>query len=79
MKIEGQAARLTIYLGETDQVGRRPLYHEIVARAREMGLGCDSNQGFRGVRRVEPTPHDTRPLIVGGPADRGRTRGAGGD
>ncbi len=49
MKIEGQAARLTIYLGETDQVGHRPLYHEIVARAREMGLaGATVIKGFEG-------------------------------
>jgi PII-like signaling protein len=49
MKIEGRAARLTIYVGETDQVGHRPLYHEIITRAREQGLaGATALRGFEG-------------------------------
>jgi uncharacterized protein len=49
MRIEGHAARLTIYVGETDQVEHRPLYHEIIARAREMGLaGATAIKGFEG-------------------------------
>lgn len=39
MKLEGPGERLTIYIGETDQHDRRPLYTEIVERAHRAGLG----------------------------------------
>lgn len=48
MKIEGRGARLTIYVGESDQHRHRPLYHEIVQRARERGMA-----GATVVRGVE--------------------------
>jgi uncharacterized protein len=49
MKIEGPATRLTIYFGECDQYKRRPLYHEIVQRAREAGLaGATVLRGIEG-------------------------------
>jgi PII-like signaling protein len=38
MKLEGSGERLTIFVGETDQHGHRPLYTEIVERAQQAGL-----------------------------------------
>lgn len=49
MKIEGPGVRLTIYIGERDQHNHRPLYHEIVQRARESGLaGATVLRGMEG-------------------------------
>jgi uncharacterized protein len=49
MKIDGPASRLTIYIGESDQHHHRPLYHEIVSRAREAGLaGATVLRGIEG-------------------------------
>ena len=49
MKIEGPGTRLTIHLGESDQHKHRPLYHEIVQRAREAGLaGATVMRGIEG-------------------------------
>lgn len=49
MKIEGPGTRLTIYIGESDQHKHRPLYHEIVQRAREAGLaGATVLRGIEG-------------------------------
>jgi len=49
MKIEGQGARLTIYVSEQDQHGRHPLYHEIVQRAHDAGLaGATVIRGVEG-------------------------------
>jgi PII-like signaling protein len=45
--LRGPARRLTIIVGETDAVGHRPLYTEIVHRAHEAGLSGASV--FRGV------------------------------
>jgi PII-like signaling protein len=38
MKIEGKAALLKIYIGESDKIHGRPLYEEIVFEARKAGL-----------------------------------------
>ena len=38
MRLEGRGERLTIFVGETDQHGHRPLYTEIVERAQQAGL-----------------------------------------
>jgi PII-like signaling protein len=46
-KLQGPAQRLTIIVGETDTVGHRPLYTEIVHRAHDAGLMGASV--FRGV------------------------------
>jgi PII-like signaling protein len=47
--LEGRAERLTIFVGETDQAGRRPLYTEIVERAHEAGLaGATVLRGIEG-------------------------------
>jgi PII-like signaling protein len=49
VKLEGPAVRLTVMVGETDQWHHRPLYHEIVRRAREDGLaGATVLRGIEG-------------------------------
>ena len=49
MKIEGPAVRLTIFLGEDDTWHHKPLYHEIVRRARDAGLaGASVLRGVEG-------------------------------
>jgi len=49
MKLEGPGERLTIFLGESDQHGHKPLYTEIVERARDAGLaGATVVRGFEG-------------------------------
>ncbi len=47
MRLHGPAQRLTILIGESDQYRHRPLYTEIVHRARKMGLAGASV--FRGI------------------------------
>ena len=47
--MEGPATRLTIYLGEDDHWHHKPLYHEIVRRARNAGLaGASVLRGVEG-------------------------------
>ena len=65
MKLEGPAVRLTIFIGETDQYHRRPLYSEIVRRAHRAGLAGASV--FRGIEGFgasadphHPDPHCPR-------------------
>ena len=49
MKIEGPAVRLTIFIGEDDMWHHKPLYHEIVHRARAAGLaGASVLRGIEG-------------------------------
>jgi uncharacterized protein len=49
MKLEGPGERLTIFLGESDQHGHKPLYSEIVERAHDAGLaGATVVRGFEG-------------------------------
>lgn len=49
MKLEGPGERLTVFIGETDQFDRRPLYTEIVERAHEAGLaGATVLRGIEG-------------------------------
>ena len=38
MEITGQAIRMRVYVGESDHLGRLPLYEAIVKRARQEGL-----------------------------------------
>jgi PII-like signaling protein len=38
MELTGQALRLTVLVGEDDRWNHKPLYHEIVVRARQAGL-----------------------------------------
>ena len=49
MTLEGSALRLTIFIGESDQWHHKPLYTEIVHRARGAGLaGASVLRGFEG-------------------------------
>lgn len=49
MRLAGQALRLTVFVGEDDVWHHRPLYHEIVRRAREAGLaGASVMRGIEG-------------------------------
>jgi uncharacterized protein len=47
MRLHGRASRLTIFIGEDDQYHHKPLYSEIVKRARKAGLAGASV--FRGI------------------------------
>lgn len=66
MRLHGPALRLTVFVGESDQYRRRPLYHEIVRRAHDAGLAGASV--FRGVEGYGATSliHTTRILSVAG-------------
>lgn len=55
MKLEGRALRLTVYVGENDQVHHRPLYSEIVHRAHAAGLAGASV--FRGLEGYGASSH----------------------
>ncbi|MGI5492975.1 DUF190 domain-containing protein [Microtetraspora malaysiensis] len=55
MRLHGDACRLTIYIGETDQYRHRPLYTEIVHRAHRKGLAGASV--FRGVEGFGASSH----------------------
>jgi uncharacterized protein len=47
--LQGPAQRLTVIVGESDTVGHRPLYTEIVHRAHEAGLiGASVFRGIEG-------------------------------
>jgi uncharacterized protein len=47
--MEGLSTRLTIYIGEDDHWHHKPLYHEIVRRARDAGLaGASVLRGVEG-------------------------------
>lgn len=49
MRTEGTALRLTVYLGESHQWHHRPVYAEVVRRARDAGLaGAAVFRGFEG-------------------------------
>jgi PII-like signaling protein len=49
MRTEGPAERLTIFVGESDQHGHKPLYTEIVHRAHAAGLaGATVVRGIEG-------------------------------
>jgi PII-like signaling protein len=49
MRLNGSAQRLTIFIGESDRWHHRPLYHEIVERARRDGLaGASVIRGIEG-------------------------------
>ena len=62
--LTGSALRLTVYLGESDTWHRKPLYTEIVHRARQAGLAGASV--FRGVEGygASSTIHTTRLLSM---------------
>lgn len=55
MALTGAALRLTIYVGESDVWHHRPLYHEIVERARRDGIAGASV--FRGIEGYGASSH----------------------
>jgi hypothetical protein len=58
MYVQRPALRLTVFVGETDSYHHRPLYHEIVRRARKAGLAGASV--FHGIDGFGPS-HRTHP------------------
>lgn len=49
MNLAGHALRLTVFVGEDDRFNHKPLYHEIVTRARNAGLaGATVLRGCEG-------------------------------
>lgn len=64
MKLQGQAMRLTIFIGETDQWHHHPLYTEIVHRAHKAGLaGASVMRGIEGYG-ASSRVHTTRILSL---------------
>lgn len=55
MRLHGDACRLTIFVGEDDRHGHRPLYTEIVHRAHARGLAGASV--FRGIEGYGASSH----------------------
>lgn len=55
MTLQGQATRLTIMVGESDQTHHRPMYTEIVHRAHRAGLAGAS--AFRGMEGFGKSSH----------------------
>ena len=64
MRLSGRALRLTVFVGEGDVWHHRPLYHEIVRRARDAGLAGASV--FRGIEGYGASSliHTTRLLSL---------------
>ncbi len=61
---QGPAQRLTVIVGESDTVGHRPLYTEIVHRAHEAGLmGASVFRGIEGFG-ASSRVHTTRILSL---------------
>jgi len=64
MTLDGEATRLTVYLGETDRWHHHPLYTEIVHRAHAAGLaGATVLRGVEGFGRSSRI-HTTRILSL---------------
>jgi PII-like signaling protein len=72
MKLEGRALRLSIFVGEDDTWHHKPLYHEIVHRARSAGLAgatvLRGIEGFGASSRIHTTRllslSEDLPLVV---------------
>lgn len=64
MTLLGKATRLTVIVGDADQWHHRPLYAEIVRRARDAGIGGASV--FRGIEGFGKSSrvHTTRMLSL---------------
>ena len=64
MTLQGDAARLTIFIGEDDTWHHKPLYHEIVHRAHAAGLaGASVLRGIEGYGATSRI-HTTRLLSL---------------
>jgi hypothetical protein len=49
MKLEGEGKLLRIFIGEADRLDHKPLYEQLVLKAREMGLaGATVLRGIEG-------------------------------
>jgi PII-like signaling protein len=59
MSLTGNALRMTVFIGENDQVHHRPLYSEIVHRAHARGLAgatvLRGHEGFGASNRIHTT------------------------
>ena len=81
MKIEGDGERICVYIGESDRWHGRPLYEQIVRRAREEGLAgatvLRGMEGFGATSRIHAArllslsrpsmhPSRSRPRLPGG-------------
>lgn len=72
MRRQGPAKRLTVFIGESDHYHHKPLYAEIVHRAREAGLAGASVlrgiEGFGASQHVHTTRllshNENLPLVV---------------
>lgn len=65
-ELSGPAVRLTVYVGEDDVHHHRPVYSEIVARARAAGLaGATVVRGVEGFGRSSVV-HTTRLVSLSG-------------
>jgi len=64
MRLSGRALRVTVFVGEGDVWHHRPLFHEIVRRARDAGLAGASV--FRGIEGYGASSliHTTRLLSL---------------
>lgn len=64
MPVSGDGLRLTVYVGESDHVGRTPVYVEVVRRAHAAGLaGASAFRGLEGFGRTNHV-HTTRILSL---------------
>lgn len=64
MRLQGPAKRLTVFIGESDQYHRKPLYTEIVHRAHAAGLaGATVLRGIEGFGASQHV-HTTRILSL---------------
>jgi PII-like signaling protein len=64
MRLQGPAKRLTVFIGESDQHHHKPLYAEIVHRARAAGLaGASVLRGIEGFGASQHV-HTTRLLSL---------------
>jgi PII-like signaling protein len=64
MRLHGMAKRLTVFVGESDRYRHKPLYAEIVHRAKEAGLaGASVLRGIEGFGASQHV-HTTRLLSM---------------
>ncbi len=58
-RLHGPACRITIFIGDSDRFGRRPLYEEIVRRAHDAGLAgatvLRGSEGYGASSRIHTT------------------------
>lgn len=63
MRLSGEGKLLRVFLGENDKVDHRPLYEEIVLKARELGLaGATVLRGVEGFGAASRVIHTAKIL-----------------